>query len=312
MEAGLFFVDSVFYNSLGLFFVALGVLVSVRFAGYPDLTADGSFTLGAALYALSVAQGLSPIYALPLAAVGGVFAGFSTAILNQFFHIGKIISGVLVMVSLVLIVPYFSGNATVGLLRTENMFTVVARADADLGSLIAQGASYTPHIIFSALVLALLASVSVLLWIFFRSGFGVRMRYCGSATDPNLLTLRTRTRLLCAGLALGNALIACGGAIEVERTGGFSPHMGTGIILVGIAVVVLGESLIKSFTQRVNLYLLQYLGACFIGVLAYTLIIQAILSSSSAFVDIRLLSTLVLVVVLAYAAYFHSNARELF
>jgi putative ABC transport system permease protein len=118
--------------------------------------------------------------------------------------------------------------------------------------------------------------------------------------------------LLGAGLMIGNALIACGGAIEAERSGGFSQHMGTGIILIGIAVLVLGESLMKSFIRRTNLYLRQYLAACIVGVFAYSFVIQAILSASSAFVDIRLLSTLVLIVVLAYAAYFHSNARELF
>src|SRR5688500_7598441 len=96
LPADLFIIaDSVVFNSTGLLFVVLGVVVLIRMAGLPDLTVDGSFTIGAALYSVCLVAGWSTPLALILAAAGGAGGGLMTWTINDRLGVGKVVSSVL-------------------------------------------------------------------------------------------------------------------------------------------------------------------------------------------------------------------------
>ena len=110
----------------------------------------------------------------------------------------------------------------------------------------------------------------------------------------------------------GNALVAIGGAVETQRRGGFTNNMGTGMLLVGLAVLILGEALIKSIRRREYLQLREYIWAVLVGCAVYAAGVQALLALQLQFVDIRLLTALLLLVLLGFAGRVHSSSTRLF
>jgi putative ABC transport system permease protein len=304
--------DATAYNSLGFFLLGLGILVSIRFAGYPDLTVDGSFTLGAALYAVCVKAQLPFVIAFIFAFLGGGFAGALTATINSRLKIGKIISSVLVMLALVTSVPYITGGTTVGLLTEQNFLGRIQAWDILLTRRTLPAASFSLHIGFICFTVALCSIIALLAGKFFLTRIGVQIRYLGSSVSSGLLSTRSKKYMLLMGLALGNALVASGGAIEAERNGGFSQNMGFGVILIGLAILILGESLVKMRVRRDNLHVGEYVVALIAGVLVYSFGIQLLLRIGLTFVDVRLTTTALLLVLLAWASRKHPNSARLF
>jgi len=305
-------IDSALYNTPGFLLVALGVLISIRFAGFPDLTVDGSYTIGAALYALTIkATGaVGPAYLLAM--LGGAVAGAMTAGINQFLGIGKIISSVLVMLLLILVVPYLTGGSTIGLLTHQSLIAQIAAIDTNLTRTLLGQVPFSLHILLTTFLFAICAIALSATYYFFKRKPGIEVRYIGSAKNPTLLPKSRRVRAQFIGLMLGNSIIALGGSIEAERAGGFHQNMGLGIILVALAILILGESLLKSRAFRDQLYVGESMAAVAIGAIVYAVGVQVLLALNIAAVDVRLATTLFLLVMLAYASRRHPNSGRLF
>ena len=147
---------------------------------------------------------------------------------------------------------------------------------------------------------------------FFGTQLGLAIRYSGAAKFPGLLAPVMRRHLLFVGLGLGNSLVALGGALEAERNGGFSQSMGIGAILVGLATLTLGESVIKARRHRDNLSLAENVAAVALGILIYSFSLQLLLALGVTFLDVRLTSALLLLGMLAWSGRHHSSAGKLF
>lgn len=307
-----FLFDGALHNSTGFIFVVLGILISIRFTGFPDLTVDGSFTFGAALYAVGIQFHQPIVLCLAGAWIGGALGGVMTASVNRVCGIGQIISSVLVMLFLITIVPYITGGSTVGLLEKHHWLAGVQNWDLRLTRWIWPEANFSLHPGFIAVAI-LVATAAVLgtLW-FFRTRLGVQVRYLGSATAPSLLSASRQNALVYLGLAIGNGMIGLGGAIEAERKGGFSQNMGLGVILIGLACLVLGESVIKTFVRRDHLHVNEYMFSVVLGVFGYSLVLQFLLFVGLTFLDVRLTTTLFLLFLLAIAARRHPSTGRLF
>ena len=308
----LIFFDAAIFNMTGLLFVVLGVYFLIRVTGFPDLTVDGSFTIGAALYAAVLAGGFGTPAALAFAGVAGAASGLMTWFINSKLGVGKVISSVLSMIILILSAPYISGGSTISLLGLPTIQAAIDGIDSTISGYVIGSRSYQLHVLFSFLCLACYAGIA---WTGFKAlsmRAGLQLRYLGSAHNQILLTSRRRLFLLAAGLAVGNTLVAIGGAIEAQRRGGFTVNMGTGMILVALAVLVLGESLVKSIRKRAYLHLHEYALAILVGSFVYCVGIQGLLALQVAVVDLRLLTAFFLLILLAYAGYFHSNTSRLF
>jgi putative ABC transport system permease protein len=304
--------DAVLFNSTGLLFVVLGVFILIRMAGFPDLTVDGSFTIGAALYAVALIAGAGTPLSLFLAAAGGAAGGLLTWTINDRFGVGKVVSSVLSMIILLLSAPYVSGGSTKSLLHVVSIQSRIDAIDARLSDRLIGAASYQLHLLFSSTWIVLFGAIAFGTFAILHTRRGLRLRYLGGATTPSLLPQHERPLLLLLALMCGNALVALGGAIEAQRRGGFTNNMGTGMLLVALAVLILGESVMKSWRKREYLRMSEFVTAIVLGSLIYTAGIQGLLQLPINFVDIRLLTALFLLVLLALAGRVHSSSTRLF
>jgi putative ABC transport system permease protein len=189
---------------------------------------------------------------------------------------------------------------------------MIDRLDVTLTQSVIGNQPYQLHIVFSSVWLMFLAIIGCIALLVLKTRPGLRLRYLGSAASPTLLPKNEQRRLMLLALMSGNAIIAVGGAIEAQRRGGYTNNMGTGMLLVALAVLVLGEALIKSFRKREYLKLSEYAIAVILGCLVYSAGIQALLALRIDFVDLRLLTALFLLVLLGIAGRAHSSSTKLF
>lgn len=213
--------------------VALGVLISFRILDFPDLTADGSFPLGGAVFAICVTHGINPWLATALGGVAGACAGLVTAWLHVSLKIMQLLASILVMVALYSVNLRIMGAPNLPLLDQPSVFTPFFNADGSNQYWV------QPLVIFGFVLIA-----NFFLDWFFATEIGLSMR----ATGVNARMARAQgvntSRILLLGMAISNAFIALAGALFVQTQGGADISIGIGTIVVGLAAVIIGETLI--------------------------------------------------------------------
>jgi putative ABC transport system permease protein len=227
--------------------LALGVFISYRVFEFPDITADGSITLGAAIAAVFLVHGFNPLVATSAACAGGLVAGTITGILHTKFDINKLLAGILVMTALYSVNLHVMGKSNVPLLAAE---TLATRADAFfsavVGVSIALGgwevaARDAGMLLFVALTIV---AVATLLYLFLRTNLGTAMRATGS-NDQMIRALGVNVgNMIVLGLAISNGLIALAGALLAQYQGFADVQMGIGMVVWGLASVIIGEALV--------------------------------------------------------------------
>jgi len=224
---------------IGLVFalVALGVLISFRMLRFPDLTVDGSFPLGGAVAATLISLRMDPFIATATATLAGALAGVVTGWLNVKLKIMDLLASILMMIALYSINLRIMGKPNVPLIMEPTVFT----------RLQPEAWPAVPDYIARALILLVVVALAKLLmdW-FFSTQIGLAIRATGAnptmaraqgvATDAMVLT----------GMAASNALVALAGALFAQSQGGADISMGVGTIVIGLAAVIIGESILPS------------------------------------------------------------------
>ena len=228
--------------------LALGVYISFRIFEFPDITAEGSITLGAGVAAVMLVNHWSPFAATLAGAAAGVLSGTLTGILAMKFGINRLLAGILTMTALYSVNLRIMGKSNIPLM-TEH--TMVSQAD-EWGKQLFGGATWmlwgwevpARDAALVLMVPALIAVVSVLLWAFFRTNIGTAMR----ATGDNAQMIRALGSddglMVILGLALSNSLIALSGALLAQYQGFADVQMGIGMVVWGLASVIIGEALV--------------------------------------------------------------------
>jgi len=230
--------------------LALGVFISFRVFSFPDITTDGSVTTGASVAAVLLADGVSPAWATLAGAAAGAAAGASTGILHARFGIHRLLSGILVMTALYSINLRIMGKSNVPLLGAD---TLATRAEATgvalLGGTELEIAGYVVavrDVAVLAVVLVFIAAVAALVWAFFRTQLGTAMRATGNNEQMiRALGVDVGTMQI-VGLALANGLIGLSGAMMAQYQGFADVQMGIGMVVWGLASVIIGEALVGS------------------------------------------------------------------
>ncbi|WP_024357039.1 ABC transporter permease [Leucobacter chironomi] len=230
---------------LGLIYgvMALGVYLTFRVLNFPDLTVDGSFTTGAAVAAALITLGQNPVLATVAGAVAGVLAGIVTGLLHTKGKIDGLLAGILTMIALWSINLRIMGTAKEGasgaanlpMLRAETVFTPLR--DGDLLGTWGGIAIIAAGVLVLKLVVDWFLSTNLGLAIQATGDNGPMIRSFGVNTD--------RTTILT--LAISNGLVALCGALVAQYQGFADISMGVGLILVGLASVILGQAI---FGQR--------------------------------------------------------------
>lgn len=226
-----FFLDSAL---LGVEYalLAVGVYITFRILNIPDLTVDGSFTLGIVLSAVATAAG-HPFVALLLALAGGGLAGCVTGFLQTKAKIHPILAGILTMSGLYTVNITILGGPNLSLLDSRKLFDVLAD-QLNLPLSIVKPAA--------ALLLCILA-VAVLA-VFFRTVAGLCIRATGNNEDMVRASSINTTAAKIAALALANSLVALSGGILAQYQGFGDASSGSGMIVIGLASVIIGEVLV--------------------------------------------------------------------
>ncbi len=226
---------------IGLIFslVALGVFISFRLLRFPDLTVDGSFPLGGAVCAILISTGTNPWLATLAATAAGAVAGLITGWLNVKLKIMDLLASILMMIALYSDQPAHHGRPQRA--ADQRPHPVHAAAARRHGRLrvprpLSAGASWSRP--------------SWLLDWFFATERGLAIRATGSnARMARAQGVNTGAMIL-LGMALSNGLVGLAGALFAQTQGGSDISMGIGTIVIGLAAVIVGESILPSRKHR--------------------------------------------------------------
>jgi len=240
---------------LGLVYglVALGVCLSFRILDFPDLTVDGSLPLGAAVCAASIIAGYEPATAILFACLAGFLAGLLTAWLSTYLNFLNLLAGILTMTALYSINLRIMGRPNIALLGETTIFS-----------------GDTPPIILLATIVG---ACFLIIWWFLRTELGLALRATGSNPRMGRAQGVQSEYMIWLGLAVSNTLVALGGALFCQLHGFADVTMGVGTIIIGLAAVIIGESLI---TIR---KLWHAIVACLVGAIAYRILIAFALNA---------------------------------
>lgn len=229
---------------LALGLVALGVFVSYKLFSFPDITTDGSFTLGAVVAAVLLMSGIDPVVATACGALAGALAGACTGLLHAFLRVEPLLAGILMTTTLASVNLVVLGKSNVPLSGVATLFD---RAEAVLSPTMRRlgfTEAAAGEAARTAFVLAVALAIAALLYLFFRTRLGTAMR-AGGDTATMARSLGRNTGLLTvAGLAIANALVALSGALVAQYQGFTDVQMGIGMVVWGMASVFLGTALV--------------------------------------------------------------------
>ena len=262
--------------------MVLGVYITFRVLDFPDLTVDGSFTLGAAVAARLIFDGYDPWLGSALALVCGILAGLLTGVLNTKLKIAPLLAGILMMIALYSInLRIMGGKSMISLLRMDTIYTDVAGAGVPQGL---------------AVVVLSLAAVVVLCWfmyMFLQTEIGMALRATGD-NERMIRSLGVNTdNMKILGLALGNGLVALSGALVAQYQSFSDVGMGIGMIVVGLASVIVGEVVIGQGG------LLRTLTAVICGSIIYRAVIAVVMRLGLPTTDLKLFTAVLVVLAMS-------------
>lgn len=266
---------------LGLIYslMVLGLFISYRILNIPDLTVDGSFTLGAAVAVVATLAG-HPVLGLLLAALAGAAAGFVTALLQTRMKIQPILAGIITMTALYSI----------------NLMVMDNKANLPL----AQGESIyhnLPGMLLSGLAAIGVAAVLVL---FLQTPAGLAVR----ATGDNEAMVRSSSinadRMKMAGLSIANACVALSGALIAHYNCYAEVRMGIGMVVIGLASLIVGEIAVGLLVRRATI--LSGAVAAIVGSVLYRLIIAQALEWNFSSSSLKLITAIIVAMAMSVPA----------
>lgn len=230
--------------------LSLGVYISFRIFAFPDITAEGSITLGAAVAAVLMVHGWPPAAATLAGMLAGLAAGALTGVLAMRFRINELLAGILTMTALYSVNLRIMAQSNLPLLHANTLATQAEKLGLQLfGSPNLMVAGWEVPARDAALLLlvpALVAAIAVILFFFFRTNLGTAMR----ATGDNAQMIRALGTddgtMVIFGLAVSNGLIALAGALLAQYQGFADVQMGIGMLVWGLASVIIGEALVAT------------------------------------------------------------------
>lgn len=260
--------------------MALGVFISFRTLNMPDLTVDGSFTLGAAVSATLCTMG-EPLLALPAALLAGSLAGSITGLLHTRLKIQPLLSGILVMLALYSVnLRVMDNRANIPLINQPTAFGLLQGTSL---------ASYA-HIAIPLFILLLMV---MLLFGFLQTRLGLVIRATGD-NDQMVRAIGVNTdSTILVGLAMANSLVALSGALIAQYQSFADISMGVGMVIIGLASVIIGEVVFGTTS------LLRRLIAVVLGAVLYRLVIAIALDLGMPPTDLKLISAVIVALALS-------------
>ncbi|WP_294430323.1 ABC transporter permease [uncultured Treponema sp.] len=266
--------------------MTLGVYLTFRILNIADMTCDGSFALGGSTCAILVTKGVNPLLAVFISFFTGLIAGLATGLMHTKLKIHEILAGILSMIALYSINIRIMGKSNTPLLGVDTMMTKMQDA-----------IDITPNI--ASFIIGIIFGISLIAFLYWFCG--TEIGSCLRATGNNEKMVRAMgvdtDKMKLMGLMLSNGLIALSGALVAQQQGYGDVGMGTGAIVIGLASIILGESIFAWFNKRFAFYVT--LLSILLGSVVYRLIIAIVLQLGLKSSDLKLLTAIIVVIALA-------------
>ncbi|WP_283262088.1 ABC transporter permease [Streptococcus dysgalactiae] len=261
--------------------MAIGVYLTFRILDIADLTAEGSYPLGAAICATGIVSGLNPLLATMLAFGGGLLAGLVSGLIHTKLKIPALLTGIVTLTGLYSINLKVLGKANVALLRQKTLVTqLYDMGFTKIAAVMIIGA------LFAVVVIALLT-------LLMKTQIGLALRSTGDNIPMSESNGIKTEHMKMLGYMLSNGLIAVCGALLCQNNGYADLNAGVGTIVIGLASIIIAEVMIR------NLSIGWRLASIVLGSIVYRLIILAILAIPGMDADlVKLFSAILLATVL--------------
>lgn len=268
----------------GLIFgiMVLGVYITYKILDFPDLSVDGTFPLGAAVTALFLAKGLNPVLTVMLATLAGAAAGYITGLLHVKLRITNLLSGIIVMTGLYSVNLRIMGKSNTPLFNFKSIFS------SGIQEIKMFDYNMTPLLII--LVFTVLVKVLLDLYLDTKSGFILRATGDNDQLVTSLGVDIGKAKIL--GVAISNGLVALSGSIYAQSQNFSDVGMGTGIIVIGLASIIIGEAIFK------KVHFVKSTFAVLIGAIIYRYCIAVALRAGLPAEDLKLITSVIVVILL--------------
>ena len=270
-------INSIVSQGLIWAILGLGIFMTFRILDFPDMTTEGSFPLGGAVAVTLITKGVNPLLAT-LAAIGaGCLAGLATGLLYTKGRIPTLLSGILVMTSCNSVILFVMQRANLGLLGYKKIQEFLPFASG-----------------FNEILIGLIFVTLVILGLIFFLDTRLGQAYIATGDNPDMAkSFGINTdRMELMGLVISNGIIALSGALMAQQEGYADASRGIGVIVIGLASLIIGEVLISNVT------LTERLLSIAIGSIAYQFLIWAVIALGINTSYIRIFSALILAICL--------------
>ena len=260
----------------GLLFsiVSMGVYITYKILDFPDLSVDGTDPLGAAITAVLLINGVNPWLAIIISAVGGAIAGGTTAFLHVKLKISNLMSGILVMIALYSVNLRVMGKSNTPLFSTKTIFK-----NTNLKS------------IFIIIIMVVICKIIIDTFLKTKRGFLLIAVGDNEQVVSSLGINKNGVKVL--GLMISNGLVGMAGAIQAQKYGYADVTMGQGIVVMGLATVVIGITIFG------KLSLLKCTTLSILGAIIYKVAIAIALRVNFNPNDLKLITAIIVIIALA-------------
>lgn len=232
--------------------LALGIFLTYRILDFADLTAEGSFLIGASVTAAIIYKGGNPFLASVAGCLGGAICGAITGVLNRLLKIPKLLSGIITMTATASIAMLIMGIATKNPSGFSSQIPLTIKEGGTQQTIYS---IFWPWNIWNTVITAAIMAVVVvaiifLIYYFFGTEYGMAIRTTGlnenMARSQGINT--TVASIIC--VSISNALIGLGGALYVQQVGTVSTISATGYLVIGLAAILIGEAIFGKRTFK--------------------------------------------------------------
>ena len=259
-------------QSLIFAIMVLGVYISFRILNFPDMTVDGTFPLGAAISAKLLTLGVNPYLTLLVALVAGAVAGAVTGLIHVKLKVKDLLAGILVMTALYSINLRVMGKSNIPLFEEDNIFN-------------------TEYSMMITIVVLILISKFLLDYLL-KTKFGFALKALGDNENLIVSLGLNEEKYKIYGLMIANAFVAFSGAVLAQYQGFVDVGMGTGIIVIGLASIIIGDTLFGKRRRLAGTTIV------IIGSILYRGVIAVTLSMGMDASDLKLITSVIVIVIL--------------
>lgn len=264
--------------------LAFGVFITLRIFKIPDITTDGSFTLGGVVTAVMLMMHFNPLLTLVVAIASGMLAGSATGIIITRLQVQPLLAGILTMTALYSVNLAIMGRSNIPLIETTDIYNYLFSEN-----------NYAVGLVMILVLILLIVKLYYLL----RTDFGIAMRATGDS-EQMVRALGVNTNAMkIMGLALANGLTAFSGYFITQYQGFADVNMGLGIVISGLGSVMIGETIFRKLLKKSIIYSLI---AVIAGSILFRLIIAAALSSGLNPNYLRLVTAVIVLLIVAISS----------